>query len=313
VLAVHIIAKLVPPSQRAYDSFAGRDPLVHFLVGILADPLFSGTFGLLIGLYYFYRGFALLRRKQLILNTPRSTIRAAALGSVEVAGNAAGPYTLISPISKLDCYYYRVVARHFKHRTHAQVVAEEFAPLFVNDGTGNLMIYPRGMEIRLPVLQYLESGSMSDYLRHFLIRHGIATDDLVSVEEFCIQPEDRLFVLGTLQESPWGAGNQGVNPDGPFERIGPGFLTEAEADLQRRAAFEFLDPTAPSGATQVSAPEFDLNPRLILMKGSCPFIISTRSEREVVMELSLRSMLYIWGGPILASVCLWQLLVCLGV
>src|SRR4029077_13201660 len=140
VLAVHMIAKLVRPSQRAYDDFAGRDPLVHFLVGILADPLFWGSFGLRIGLYSFYRGCALLRHKQLILNTPRSTIRAAALESVEEEGNAAGPYTWISPISKLDCYYYRVVVRHFRHRTHAQVVAEEFAPLFVDDGTGSLMI-----------------------------------------------------------------------------------------------------------------------------------------------------------------------------
>jgi len=87
-----------------------------------------------------------------------------------------------------------------------------------------------------------------------------------------------------------GAGKQGVNPDGPFECIGPGFLTEAEADLQRRAAFEFLDPTAPSGATQVSAPEFDLNRRLILMKRSCPFIISTSIwVREQNSDSSTRS------------------------
>jgi hypothetical protein len=179
----------------------------------------------------------------------------------------------------------------------------------VDDGTGSLMIDPRGMEVRLPALQYLESGSISDYLRHFLIRHGIATDDLASVEEFCIQPEDHLFVLGTLQENPWGASKQVATPDGPFDRTGPGFLTEAEADLQRRAAFEFLDPTAPSGAIRASVGEFDLSPRVILMKERSPFIISTRSEREVVLELSTKSVLYIWGGPILAVVCLWQLLV----
>lgn len=273
VLAAHIIVKLVRPSLPAYDPFAGRDPLVHFPVGILAHPLFWSPFGLLIGLYLFYRGFTLLRYKQLILDTPRSTIRAAPLGSVELAGKATGPYALISPISKMDCYYYRVVARHVKHRTHAQVVAEECAPLFVDDGTGSLMIDPRGMEVRLPALQYLESGSISDYLRHFLIRHGIATDDLASVEEFCIQPEDHLFVLGTLQESPWEASRQVATPDGPFDRTGPGFLTEAEADLQRRAAFEFLDPTAPSGAIRASVGEFDLSPRVILMKERSPFII----------------------------------------
>ena len=309
--AVHIIAAPVRP-QSAHHAFAGRDPLVHFLVSILVDPLFWGPFGFLIGLYLFYRGFTLLRQKQLILDTPRSTIRSAALGSVEVAGRATGPYTLVSPISKMDCYYYRVVARHIRHRTQAQLVAEESAPLFVDDGTGSLMIDPRGMEVRFPATQYLESGSISDYLRHFLIRHGIATDDLVSVEEFCIQPEDHLFVLGTLQESPWEASRQVPTPAGPFDRTGPGFLTEAEADLQRRAAFEFLDPTAPSGAIQISAGKFDLDPPVILMKGPSPFIISSRSEREVVLELNTKSTLYIWAGPILTLVCLWQFLIRLG-
>jgi hypothetical protein len=173
------------------------------------------------------------------------------------------------------------------------------------------MIDPRGVEVRLPSLQYLESGSIPDYLRHFLTRRGIATDDLVGVEEFCIQPGDSLFVLGTLEESPWRADSDSSNA--PFHRRGPGFLTEAEADLQRRAAFEFLDPSAPSGAIQDSAREFDLHPRVILMKGLCPFIISTRSEREVVLELSWKAGLYIWGGPILALVCFWQLFARLGV
>ena len=82
----------------------------------------------------------------------------------------------------------------------------------MDDGTGSLMIDPRGMEIRLPFLHYLEAGAISDYLHHFLIRRGIATDDLVGVEEFCIQPEDRLFVLGTLKESPWGQANRASTP-----------------------------------------------------------------------------------------------------
>jgi hypothetical protein len=39
--------------------------------------------------YFFWRGFRVLQRKRLVMDTPRSTIRAAALGSVEAAERSA--------------------------------------------------------------------------------------------------------------------------------------------------------------------------------------------------------------------------------
>src|SRR5919198_3729149 len=60
-----------------------------------------------IGLFLFYRGFRLLQRKRVILNTPTSKIRSASLGLVEVNGLAVGPYTLTAPITGVPCYFYR--------------------------------------------------------------------------------------------------------------------------------------------------------------------------------------------------------------
>ena len=85
------------------------------------------------------------------------------------------------------------------------------------------------------------------------------------------------------------------------------FVSEAEADIQRRSVYEFLDPNAPSGCLQVSAAEFDLHPPVILMKGS-PFIISNRSQREVISDLSWKSIVYIWGGPIATLLGVWGIL-----
>ncbi len=51
------------------------------------------------GLYFFFLGFLLLARKRLLLTTPTSKIRSAALGLVEVNGMAAGPYTVAAPIT----------------------------------------------------------------------------------------------------------------------------------------------------------------------------------------------------------------------
>jgi hypothetical protein len=54
----------------------------------------------------FLWGFGLLRRRRKILEIPRSKIRSAALGPVEVNGLAVGSDTLVAPITANACYYY---------------------------------------------------------------------------------------------------------------------------------------------------------------------------------------------------------------
>jgi hypothetical protein len=56
-----------------------------------------------------------------------------------------------------------------------------------------------------------------------------------------------------------------------------------------------------------SPDEFNYYPAVILTKGNSPFIISSRSEREIVANLGWRSFLYIWGGPIAALWGLWEI------
>jgi hypothetical protein len=84
----------------------------RILTWLLSQPLFWAVVGVVFGPYFFLRGFALLRRKRLKMDIPRSTVRAAALGDVEVSGKAVGPYTVIAPLSHSDCLYYRVTHRN---------------------------------------------------------------------------------------------------------------------------------------------------------------------------------------------------------
>jgi len=60
-------------------------------------------------------------------------------------------------------------------------------------------------------------------------------------------------------------------------------------------------------ARVVETEPFDLNPPVVLMKGtsSAPLLISWRSQRNIVEELGWQSVLCIWGGPILALAGLW--------
>jgi len=273
--------------------------LFRQVIWLLSQPLFWAALGVVVGPYLFYRGFRLFQRKRFILDIPRSTIRAAAIGPVEVSGKAVGPYTLVSPLSSRDCLYYRVVIRVFRQKRNSPIIDEVCAPLFVNDGTGVLMIYPAGAEMQWTGT----TGDGGEYLTHVLARHGCERQDLVDAQEYCIAPEDNIFVLGTLRENPWAAKDPGASS---LSRIGPGFVSLDEADLLRREAFTCLNPNLPSGAAQ--GREFNLYPPTILLRGETPFVISTRSQRDVVSELNWKSALFIWGAPLWTLWALWKLL-----
>ena len=218
------------------------DP-ISILRSIVGSPVLWGIVGFVGGVYLFFRGFPLLQRKRLILNTPASTVRGASLGAVEVSGRVVGPYTLISPLSESDCFYYRAVAHtsssgQEKRKTK---LAEEslHVPFFLDDGTGCLMVDPREAEMDLqPSLEEEYSPSEGTaFTRHFLGRHGISAESYVSLEEYCIREGDHLFVLGSLRENP--ALRDHESRMNAFNEIEPGFLRAEAADLQRRAA---LDP-----------------------------------------------------------------------
>ena len=289
-------------------SGSSPDPL-----SALRSPTLWGIASLGLGTFLFFRGFPFLKRKRLIQNTPTSTIRGAALGAVEVSGTVVGPYTLISPLSESDCFYYHAVARSSGEGEEEKKVAEEvlYAPFFLDDGTGRLMVDPRGAEMELrPSVDAEYSPSTGDaFTRHFLVRRGLSSAGPATLQEYCIRAGDQLFVLATLRENPRLESRAGDAAHGP-----QGFLSAAAADLQRRAAIESMLPPGSAvpplpKSRQVETKSFDLNPPVVLMKGASgePFFISWRSQRDVVQELAVRSVLYIGGGPALALAGIWLL------
>lgn len=280
---------------------------------LLRSPLLWGIAGMGIGISLFFRGFPFLKRKRLIQNTPTSTVRAAAMGTVEVSGTVVGPYTLISPLSESDCFYYRAIARSSAGEDKKSREEILYVPFFLDDGTGRVLVDPRGAQTELrPSVDDEYSPATGDaFTRHFLVRHGMSSQYPATLQEYCIRAGDHLFVLGTLCENP---GLESAT-DGFVHDLGhakQGFLSAAAADLQRRAAMESM---LPPGSAAPPMPQertmhneaFDLNPPVVLMKGTSgePFFISWRSQRDVVEELARRSILYIWGGPLLGLAGVW--------
>jgi hypothetical protein len=178
-------------------------------------PIAWCIFGFFAGLYLFYRGFRLLQRRQLILNTPVSKIRSASMGMVELNGLAVGPYTMIAPITERACYYYRTVAWEWKRRGRSsqwvKVAAEcMHVPFFLDDNTGKVMVDPCGADLDLHRDFHQEfcdglftiKEEAPANVHSFLSRHGVSTTNKIKVEEFCIKPKNSLFMLGTLDDNP---------------------------------------------------------------------------------------------------------------
>ena len=171
------------------------------------------------GLYFFFVGFQLLARKRLLLTTPTSRIRSAALGPVEVNGMAAGPYTMSAPITGKSCFLYQTTAWQQREgrKQEWEKVADEtlHLPFFIDDSTGQLLIEPLGADLDLHcdyrrefAASSFSSGVFSKEdgvpprVSVFLSRHGIVPGRLLRIEERSIKPEDVLFVAGTLTENP---------------------------------------------------------------------------------------------------------------
>jgi E3 Ubiquitin ligase len=187
------------------------------------------------GLYLFYRGFLLLQRRRLILDTPFSKIRSAAMGMVEVSGLAVGPYTMTAPITARSCYFYRTQAWELKQRGKnkewVQVAKEcNHIPFFLDDHTGRVLVDPREAELDL-YCDFQQEFCDSFFsvkepapanVRDFLARHGVETSNKIRVEEHCIKPKNALFILGTLVE------NKNIE-------VSPEPIANAEANVARPA------------------------------------------------------------------------------
>jgi hypothetical protein len=179
-----------------------------------SDPAALAVLALGAGVYLFYRGFRRLQRKRLIANTPTSKVRSASIGLVEVNGHAIGPYTIRSPLCLEPCYYYKAIAWQLRSSGKSKEwkkAAEEalHMPFFVDDGTGRVLVDPRGaeMDIHRDFHSEYHRGTLStdpvpEAVRHFLACHGVSTDSSIRVDEYLIRPGAPLFVLGTLAENP---------------------------------------------------------------------------------------------------------------
>ena len=207
--------------------------------------------GAAAGVFFFFKGFSLLRYKRLILDTPLSKVRSASIGLVEVSGMPVGPHFLSAPVTGEPCYYYRVCAWQWeetdKERKWKQVLDESsYVPFFIDDGTGKVLVNAQGAEMdvhrdfldEIGASFFRTPGLVPPNVRDFLAKRGLVPYDKIKVEEFVVKQGYPLFVFGTLGENSLRDGfdttASGMQPSSP------GFASQVGGALQ----FSFRSPAA---------------------------------------------------------------------
>jgi hypothetical protein len=238
--------------------------------------------GFFAGIYYFIKGLLWFMEKRLIEDIPTSTVRSIAMGLVEVNGQAF-PFKqniLRGPFIKKDCVHYKCTVEKLVSSgksSHWELInTEEKGDYFyLQDDTGKVLVKVSGAEYKVPADFELLTGGilhegLPDSLKEYLEADGIKTKDILGFS-FSFRFMEYDIEVG---DKLYLLGTAGKNPfDDPY-------LFEADVE------------------------------HVMIQKGdnNDKFIISEKSEKEILTELTTNSLLGIFGGGALTIVCLFFLL-----
>jgi Zn-finger nucleic acid-binding protein len=241
--------------------------------GTIDDGVFVSTLGIAGGIALFFHGFRLNRRKRLIETTPTSSIRSLAMGLVEITGQAEpdGPL-LKAPFSAMPCVFFTYQVEE-RQRSGKQ---DKWVTIVKGESHQSFTVRDAtGSVMILPIGAELTIESRGTYQNS----HGIDLSPTV---------EAGLVTLG-LARSGWLSSKT--------LRCTERFILPAEQ--------VYILGTAQEGNQNESANEA----RLFI--GNHPdgaFIISDRSERDLLLKLRWHVLILLYGGPALTAACAWSLL-----
>ncbi|MEZ5360485.1 MAG: GIDE domain-containing protein [Candidatus Zixiibacteriota bacterium] len=197
----------------------------------------------LIGFALLYSSFGTYKNFRLIKDIPRSTVRAMAMGIVELHGKVKPLELLISPFAKKDCVYFKYTIEELrqtgsgKNRSTKWVTIkrdERYLPFFALDETGEVLVTPAGAEFNIDLKhEYRQKRGLFGGLKSLLDTftnlgdrsetHGldIAQYNLEEIRadkffkiystgdrryrEYYLAPDNILFVIGTAARETEGA------------------------------------------------------------------------------------------------------------
>ena len=243
------------------------------------------------GLYYFFKGFRTFREYRVLMDTPEVPIRSVAMGLVDIHGKATGIPPIPSPVTQTPCYFYTVDIEHWvtdKNGGHwIHLVTDADGPRFyVADSTGKVLVDAHKAEFDL-----LQSARMETRARIGL------GQPLFRARQVPPWRREHAPTSGPMLAKRWRATRA------------PAFLGRTGRGERYRLTEHLVIPehwydiTGTCVENPEAKDEYDRN---MIVKGTNEptFLITWRSEKEIRRTLRNRAAQRIFGGAILAVVCL---------
>jgi hypothetical protein len=266
------------------------------------------------GLFWFFKGFRIFREYRVLADTPEIPIRSMAMGLVDIHGKAKGQQTVLSPVTKTPCFFYKVdIERWVRdkdggHWSHAATDAEGVT-FYLEDATGKVLVDAHGAEYDLIQTAKRETGRSAGTSLGRLFGGtrdpSLATGSLVSESDLLNYAQSVVSTAHTTFSLDGGSLLSGLARGS----LSLGMGSESRYRLSEYCilAEHWYDVTGT--CTENPAPQ-DEHDRNMIVKGQNEptFLISWRGEKEIRSRLRNRALLHIFGGAALSVACLAVLL-----
>jgi hypothetical protein len=270
------------------------------------------------GLFWFFKGFRIYREYRVLADTPEIPIRSMAMGLVEIHGKATGEQTVLSPVTKSPCLFYKVDIERWVsdksggHWSHAATHADGVG-FYLEDATGKVLVDAHGAEYDLIQTAKREIGRS---VAPSLGRLFGGTRDSSQATGSWVSESDLLNYVASVVSSAHSTFS--LDAASLLSGLGRGSLALGMGSERRYRLSEYcILPEhwydVAGTCVENPAPQ-DEHDRNMIVKGQNEptFLISWRGEKEIKSTLRNRAALHIFGGAALAVACLAILLFRLG-
>lgn len=249
------------------------------------------------GAYGFIYGFHALRVQRVIADTPTAKVRSLAMGLVELQGSVQARSRVTSPFTGRACAWWEVELQTLRTsnkgmKQWSTVYRESSGqPFYLSDGTGEVMVFPHGAEVRAGHVVSEETMGLgvpelySSFMdgRQLGMRH-IWSMGPMRFRERMLEEGQAIYLLGRAQPRA-----QSVS-------------VSMDEDVLQATGTDSI------GATHVRTHDADCHAVIRRDKRDPAFLITDRSEKMMTVEYGLKAFGGLVGGPALALFGLWCLI-----